>query len=65
MKYAVAVALGLGAMVGHRLDVPTVPTNPVPICEEDQVLTGIGSFEHGRWTMYACSNAVTKESFVN
>lgn len=29
-----------------------------PACQEDMVLLGAGSFEHGRWTSYVCGPAV-------
>lgn len=30
----------------------------VPMCQEDQVLIGIGNFDHGRWEAYMCGPAV-------
>ena len=42
------VTLGLLALVALTVQ------RSVPICEEDQVLVGIGHFDGERWTQYAC-----------
>ena len=34
------------------------PVPNLPRCTEDAVLVGIGDFEDGRWTAYACGPAV-------
>ncbi len=31
---------------------------PLPQCQEDVVLVGIGNFENGRWDSYICGPAV-------
>ena len=30
----------------------------IPQCHEDVVLVGVGDFENGRWSSYACGPAV-------
>ncbi len=30
----------------------------VPVCQEDSVLVGVGSFNRGRWTQYECGPAL-------
>jgi hypothetical protein len=36
----------------------TAVAPPLPACPEDAVLVGVGDFDAGRWTAYACGPAL-------
>jgi hypothetical protein len=46
---ALFAAVQLGAHVAR--------VEAIPPCAEDVVIIGVGSFEDGRWTAYACGPA--------
>ena len=52
----VILAVIATAVLAAALLVNNVPA-PMPACEEDAVLVGVGDFEAGRWTAYECGPA--------
>lgn len=56
MRYAM-LALYAGLVTFILIVSLAVQYRPVPECEEDQVLVGAGSFDHGRWSGYVCGPA--------
>ena len=52
MKALVAAVLILAALIGFAGQ----SSPALPHCYEDQVLVGVGQFEHGYWTDYVCQN---------
>jgi hypothetical protein len=53
---AVAVGLLLGFSAGLTTTNALAPD--IPRCQEDQVLVGVGYFDEGLWSDYACGPAV-------
>lgn len=47
----VGILLGAAILAGSG-------ARPVPHCEEDAAIVGVGLFEDGRWSEYVCGPAV-------
>jgi len=56
-KLFVIVLLAIIVYLGLQWLFLVTEWRPVPICEEDTVLVGTGSFSYGRWEFYTCGAA--------
>ena len=55
---AIVLVTGATAFMLCREIAWTGFTERVPVCQEDEVLVGIGDFDKGRWQQYRCGPAL-------
>jgi hypothetical protein len=54
----VAAALALLFAIGYASGMArAADDSPIPACQEDAVLLGVGQFNHGHWDAYTCGPA--------
>jgi len=57
LLYAATLLVLLLLILAFVVALPLL-ADPLPYCNEDEAIMGIGEFENGRWSAYVCGPAL-------